>query len=101
MIRIPDFIRASDVKSAVKRLKEKGKADEVDRVKLETIKEGKCVQMLHVGPYANEGETVTRMIEHAQQSGLTCRGRHHEIYLSDPRRVAPAKLRTILRLPVG
>jgi hypothetical protein len=101
MIRVPDFIRGLDVKSAVKRLKEKGKGDEVDRVKHETVKEGKCVQLLDVGPYSDEVATITRMIELARQSGLTCRGRHHEIYLSDPRRVAPAKLRTILRLPVG
>lgn len=101
MIRVPEFIRESDVKSAVKKLKEKGKGDDADHVRLETIKEGKCVQMLHVGPYGEESATISRMIEYAQQSGLTCRGRHHEIYLSDPRRVAPAKLRTILRQPVG
>ena len=100
MIRVPDFIKGSDVKSAAKKLKEKGKGNEADQVKLETIKEGKCVQMLHVGPYGDEGATISRMIEFARASGLSCRGRHHEIYLSDPRRVAPAKLRTILRLPV-
>jgi hypothetical protein len=101
MIRVPNFIKGSDVTSAGKKLKERGKGDDADRVRLETIKEGKCVQMLHVGPYADEAETITRMIEFAKQSGLNCQGRHHEIYLSDPRRVAAAKLRTILRLPVG
>lgn len=101
MIRVPDFIRETDLKSAVKKLKEKGKGDDVDQVTLETVKEGKCVQMLHVGPYGNEGATISRMVEFAQQNGLTGRGRHHEIYLSDPRRVAPEKLRTILRHPVG
>jgi hypothetical protein len=101
MIRVPDFITASDVTSAVKKLKERGKGDDLERVRLETIREGMCVQMLHVGPYADERATISRIIEYAEQSGLACRGRHHEIYLSDPRRVAPAKLRTILRLPVG
>ena len=101
MIRVPDFITASDLKAAVHQLREKGKGDEAANVKLETIKEGRCVQMLHVGPYAEETATVARMVEFAKQSGLACRGRHHEIYLSDPRRVPAARLRTILRHPVG
>jgi len=101
LMRVPDFITSSDVKTAVSQLKTKGKGDEAERAKLETIEEGQCVQMLHVGPYASEETTIRRMIEFASQQGLTCHGKHHEIYLSDPRRVPPARLRTILRLPVG
>ncbi len=101
MIRVPDFITASDLKKAVGQLREKGKGNEAANVKLETIKEGRCVQMLHVGPYSAETATVARMLDFAKQSGLACCGRHHEIYLSDPRRVPPARLRTILRHPVG
>ncbi len=101
LIRVPDFLNASVLRAAVKRLKAKGKGAAVDKVKLETLREGQCVQMLHVGPYAREGETIARMMEFASQQGLTCRGKHHEIYLSDPRRVPPERLKTILRHPVA
>lgn len=100
LIRVPDFIKATDLKAAAKQLKEKGKGDEASGVKLETIKEGKCVQMLHVGPYGDEGKTVCQMMEHARAHGLDFSGRHHEIYLSDPRRALAARLRTILRHPL-
>jgi hypothetical protein len=72
----------------------------VDRVKLERIDEGRCVQVLHVGPYADEPETIAAMKAFADEHSLTCHGLHHEIYLSDPRRVPPQRLRTILRQPV-
>ncbi len=100
LIRVPDFIKATDLKAATKNLKKKGKGDEISNVKLETIKEGKCVQMLHVGPYGDEGRTISRMMEHARAQGRFFSGLHHEIYLSDPRRVPVARLRTILRHPV-
>jgi len=101
LIRVPDFIVAQDLKQTIKTLKEKGKAPEASDVKLETIKEGQCAQVLHVGPYSAERETIAQMIALAQEKGFACRGPHHEIYLSDPRRVPPERLRTILRLPVG
>ena len=101
LMRVPEFIKDSDLKAAVSQLKARGKGEGAESVKLQTLKEGKCVQMLHVGPYASEGETISRMVEFAAQQGLACRGKHHEIYLSDPRRVPPARLRTILRHPVG
>jgi len=101
IIRVPDFIAAKDLKPAIATLRGKGKPPEVADVKLETIREGQCVQMLHVGPYAKEGETISQMVALAREKGLQCRGRHHEIYLSDPRRVPAERLRTILRLPVG
>ena len=61
---------------------------------------GACVQVLHVGPYAEEPETVRKMQVLMKENGLTPCGFHHEIYLGDPRRPAPARLRTILRQPV-
>jgi len=101
IIRVPDFIVAKDLKKTIATLQEKGKPPEVAKVKLETIDEGQCVQMLHVGPYMKEGETISQMIALAGQRGLSLNGRHHEIYLSDPRRVPAERLRTILRLPVA
>lgn len=101
IIRTPDFIRQKDLDAAVTKLRAKGKAGEFDKVKLESIDEGTCVQMLHVGSYKDETKTVAQMLAFAKEKGLTYRGRHHEIYLSDPRRVPPERLRTILRLPVS
>ncbi len=100
LIRVPDFIRQEDLDEAVAALKKKGKGKEVTQVRLEAIDEGRCVQMLHVGPYDSEGETVARMLAFAREKGLSCRGPHHEIYLSDPRRIPPERLRTILRHPI-
>lgn len=101
MIRTPDFITDGQLVKAIETLQAKGKEAEVGEVRLETIDEGRCVQMLHVGPYDREPQTIAQMVAFVEESGLEIRGRHHEIYLSDPRRVAPDRLRTILRLPVG
>ena len=100
IIRVPDFIQKKDLASAVRALQEKGKGPEVAEVRLEKINEGLCVQMLHVGPYPDEVKTIAQMMNLAQEKGLACHAPHHEIYLSDPRRVPPARLRTILRFSV-
>ena len=99
-IRTPDFITQAELAKAVAVLLKRGKGEEVKRVRLEKLAEGKCVQMLHVGPYDQEDRTAALMQAFAEKQGLEFHGRHHEIYLSDPRRVAPEKLKTILRRPV-
>jgi hypothetical protein len=99
MIRTPDFISQNDLKTAVATLLKRGKSREIEEVTLETIAEGVCVQMLHVGPYEKECETIALMRTFAQANGLKLSGPHHEIYLSDPRRVPPDRLKTILRQP--
>ncbi|MNR64560.1 hypothetical protein D3C85_1872440 [compost metagenome] len=66
----------------------------------ETLHEGLCVQMLHVGPYATEPETLAQMEHFILKEQLSYRGLHHEIYLSDPRKIDPDKMKTILRYPV-
>ncbi len=100
IIRTPDFITKKHLGEAVQKLMEKGKGPEVGEVALETMSEGRCVQMMHVGPYDREPETVEQMAALVKEQGLSFHGLHHEIYLSDPRRVPPERLRTILRLPV-
>lgn len=100
MIRTPDFVTQKDLDDAARKLIDKGKAPCADQVKLQSITEGLCVQMLHVGPYEDEGRSLGAMNDFAAQQGLSFHGRHHEIYLSDPRRVPPEKLKTILRMPV-
>ncbi|MCA8951628.1 MAG: GyrI-like domain-containing protein [Planctomycetes bacterium] len=101
MIRVPDFVGRRELAAACLQLREKGHPGPVDDLALVTLTEGRCVQMLHVGPYAEEDATIARMREFAASQGLAFRGLHHEIYLSDPRRVEPARLQTILRRPVG
>jgi hypothetical protein len=71
------------------------------RVRIERFEEGLCAQLMHHGPYASEGPDIARLHDFAAAQGLRLRGRHHEIYLSDPRKCAPQKMRTILRQPVG
>ncbi len=100
MIRTPDCVKQADLDKAVKALLDKGKAQKVKDVKLQVMNEGRCVQMLHVGPYDQVGETIEKMQAFSEENSLTFSGNHHEIYLSDPRRVAPEKLKTIIRRPV-
>jgi hypothetical protein len=71
------------------------------KVRLETWAEGLCVQTMYVGPYEGERSTIDMMHTWMAANGYGVRGRHHELYLSDPNRTAPEKMRTILRLPVG
>ncbi len=100
IIRTPDFVMEKDLAAAKASLLDKGKEPIVEEVKLEMIEEGLCVQMLHQGPYAREGESIAGMKAFAEAKGLALHGLHHEIYLSDPRRVPPERLQTILRMPV-
>ena len=101
LIRTPEFVTQAELDRAVANLLEKGKSRAVQEVKLESLAEGHCVQMLHVGPYERESESIALMKAIAEANNLELRGRHHEIYLSDPRRVAAERLKTILRIPVG
>ena len=100
MIRIPDFIAESDLNDTLNVLRKKDKTPRAGDLRLESLDEGRCVQMLHLGPYDREAETIQEMQAAATAEGLALHGLHHEIYLSDPRRVPPDRLRTILRHPV-
>ena len=72
-----------------------------ETLRFEALEEGKSVQILHLGPFSEEGPTLARLHkEYMHAHGLTWNGKHHEIYLSDPRKSAPEKLRTVLRQPV-
>jgi hypothetical protein len=72
----------------------------IDRVRLESFAEGRAAQVLHRGAYSEEGPTVEALHRFIAEHGLGLTGKHHEIYLGDPRRAAPEKLRTIIRQPV-
>ena len=101
MIAQPDHIKDADVIRAIKKLRAKKPNPALEKVRFNAFEEGRCVQILHVGPYAEEADTIARLHEFARQHHYKLHGKHHEIYLGDPRRAKPEKLRTILRQPVS
>jgi len=100
MIRQPEDVPPDVYAAALAKMAAKTIPDVAGRVRVERFDEGLCVQLMHHGPYAVEGPSVVRLHGFAAARGLRLRGRHHEIYLSDPRRAAPEKMRTVLRQPV-
>jgi hypothetical protein len=94
-------IGATIIEEAIIDAKAKKSIDALDGVRFERWTEGPSAQILHVGPYATEQISVVALHKAIADNGLRPRGRHHEIYLGDPRRAEPEKLRTILRQPVG
>ena len=99
MIRVPDAITKAEVEKTKKQITAEKEVD-VGSVQHGKLKEGRCLQVMHVGPYEKENETYAKLHAHAAEAGLTLNGPAHEIYLSDPRRTAPEKLKTIIRFPV-
>lgn len=99
MIMQPDFVPDELIESAVAEVRRKKQLPGLERLRMEEFTEGRCAQLLHVGPFSEEGPTIERL--HAYilgQSRLT--GKHHEIYLSDVRRADPTKWKTIIRQPM-
>jgi len=100
MIRQPNWLGADVLNEAVRKAEQKGAAA-ASQLRPYMLDEGRCVQTLHVGSYDDEGPVLARLHEYLPEHALKPVGLHHEIYLSDARRTAPAKLRTILRQPVA
>jgi hypothetical protein len=100
IIEVPPDVHDADLASAIEAGRAKHPEVPLDRVELRTIDEGRCVEALHVGPYATEPDTLVRMEAEVEAAGLRVRPSHHEIYLSDPGRTAPEKLKTLLRQQV-
>ena len=103
VIRLPDFVTKADFNWAVDEATKKKKTD-FSKVEYITYDEGLCVQCLHIGSYDEEPKTVALMHEYMEQQGyaldITDQRLHHEIYLSDARKVAPEKLKTVIRHPI-
>ncbi len=99
LIAVPDFVTSVMLEEArPEMVKKKGKT--LENVRLERINEGLCAQILHIGPYSNEPRSQKALHGFIAEQGYRLRGRHHEIYMGDPRRTPPEKLKTILRHPV-
>lgn len=103
VIRLPDFVTEEDFKWAIAEASEKKKQD-FSKVEFLTYQEGLCVQCMHIGAYDEEPETVEKMHQFMKEQGyvldITDQRYHHEIYLSDARRVAPEKRKTVIRHPI-
>ena len=102
-IRLPDFVSEDDLRWAVNEATQKKKLD-FSKVEFRTVEEGLCVQCMHIGPYDDEPATVAMMHEFMEKKGyeldISDKRLHHEIYLSDARKVAPDKLKTVIRHPI-
>jgi len=107
MIMQPDHVKSEHVERAKSEIEARSRKRKepmpagLGRVRFERFHEGPSVQIMHVGAYRDEAPKIVRMHERAKELGLPLRGHHHEIYLSDPRRVPEAKWHTVIRQPVG
>ena len=100
MIMQPDFVTDQNLNDAVIEV-EKKKNIKLPKIKFEKITEGLSAQVMHIGPYSDEAVTIANLHKFIKDNGYKLRGLHHEIYLGDPRKSAPEKLKTIIRQPVG
>lgn len=100
MLRMPDFVTKDQLKSAIETVVKKKQIQLAKYVEFYEIEEGKVVQMLHIGSFANETNTLKLIKEFMLANKLHKSGLHHEIYLSDFRKTEPSKLKTILREPI-
>jgi hypothetical protein len=100
MILQPEEVTEEMFGEACREVREKKGLEAVDELRLETYQEGAAAQVMHIGPYADEAPTIAALHGFIDDSGHSPRGKHHEIYLGDPRRTAPERLKTIIRQPV-
>ena len=100
LIRLPDFVTQEITEKAGAEVMKKKKVGLLKDIKFEKMTEGKCFQVLHIGPYATEQETIAEMRKVIEENDFIDNGLHHEIYLSDPRKTPPQRMKTILRQPV-
>ena len=100
LLRLPDFITPLQLEQAIESAEKKGKISSPFAVEWFEMTEGKCIQILHTGPFNTEVESLLKLQDFSNHHQFSQNGLHHEIYLSDFRKTAPEKLRTILREPV-
>jgi len=100
MIMQPDLVTNEMVQEAIEQVRVKKNPVSLPLVRFESFEEGKVAQIMHIGPFSEEGPTVEKVHSFIEESGSQRRGKHHEIYLSDIRRAAPEKWKTIIRQPM-
>lgn len=99
MIMQPEFITDDMVREAMSAVKLKKDPPALPKMRFNSFEEGLCGQIMHIGPFSEEGPTIQKLHDHIEANGFQLRGKHHEIYLSDIRRAAPEKWKTIIRQP--
>ena len=100
LLMVPDYVKRVDLEAVKAEQLEKKNLPAIERVELDLVDEGLCVQVMHIGPYAEETRAIKAMGATMREAGLRACGLHHEVYFNDPGRTAPEKLRTLLRQPV-
>lgn len=100
MIMQPEAVTQELVDEALQEVAQKKDPPALPKVRFESYPEGLSVQIMHIGPYSEEAPTIQKLHAFAEEKGYQLRGKHHEIYLSDPRRTAPDRLKTVIRQPV-
>lgn len=100
MIMEPDFVTERVFESASEELRRRRNPSRLGMARLEEFEEGLCAQTMHVGPYSSEPKTIAAVDAFIKDQGYMMTGKHHEIYLGDPRKSAPSRLRTVIRHPV-
>jgi len=101
MIMQPELVTEKMVQEAFEQVKIKKNPASLSLVKFKAFEEGKVAQITHIGPFSNEGPTIEKLHAFIAENGQQRMGKHHEIYLSDIRRAAPEKLKTIIRQPMS
>ena len=99
MIMQPSFVSRTLIERAITDVKKKKNLPALSKLRLETFSEGTCAQILHIGPFSEEGPTVDKLHQFIDARGKRS-GKHHEIYLSDIRKTNPAKWKTVIRQPM-
>jgi hypothetical protein len=100
MIMQPSFVARKTIDSVIAEVKEKKDLPSLSRLQVSVVKEGKCAQIMHIGPFSAEGPTIEKVHQFIEAKGRRLTGKHHEIYLSDIRRADPAKWKTVIRQPM-
>lgn len=100
MIMQPEFISEDMVNQAIEELRRKKDPVALSKIRFESFEEGKSAQIMHIGPFSEEGPTIKKVHQFIEENGSERRGKHHEIYLSDIRKADPAKWKTVIRQPM-
>ncbi len=103
MIMQPEYVTKNLFNKALEQVKKKKNPPALSKIRFEVLNEGLSAQIMHIGPYSAEGPTVEKLHNYIKEKGYTFEGirqKHHEIYLSDPRKAAPEKMRTVIRQPI-
>jgi len=100
MIMQPSFVMNDIVEAALEQVKQKKALPAIDKVRFAALDEGKAAQVMHLGPFADERPTIEKLHAFIVENGYERSGKHHEIYLTDPLKTAPGRMKTVIRQPV-